>query len=167
MTTADLVFQEWMYPLPMQQQSVLVLGCRGPDGIEKYHPCKEIVVRYRASVLKAAYLGRAMRVDEGDDTTFMSLRDFSNDEFWHVCLATYFDYVDSVPHHYHMHLAHGAEIIGYKHPVELFRRRWLGFYHRCCENLHLYPESETEMDSRLADWNRAHWSASVTADSNR
>jgi hypothetical protein len=162
MNSAEIVFQEWMYPLPMQQQSVLVLACRGPDGIAKFHPCKELVARYRATVLKAAYLGRAMKTDEGDDTTFMTLRHFSDHEAWlHDCLIPFFDTVDSIPHHYYMHLAHGAEIIGYKHHDELFRRRWLNFYHRCCDNLHLYPEDEAQMDSRLSDWHRAHWDATA------
>ena len=157
MDAATIVFQEWMYPLPMQQQSVLVLACRGPDGVAKYHPCKEIVARYRATVLKAAYLGRAMRIDEGDNTTFMTLRHFSDDTFWQGIIGTFFDNVDSLPHHYYLHLAHGAEIIGYKHPVELQRRRWLSFYHQSCHDMHLYPESENEMDVRLADWQRQHW----------
>ena len=163
MDASGIVFQEWMFPLPMQQQSVLVLACRGPDGVEKYHGCKDIVVRYRATVLKAAYLGRPMRIDEGDDTTFMSLRDFSNDDLWQAYSNVFFDFVDSIPHHYYMHLAHGAEIIGYKHPHELFRRRWRNFYHRCCDNLHLYPEDEAQMDSRLSDWHRQHWDATVSA----
>lgn len=163
MNAADVVFQEWMFCLPMQQQSVLVLACRGPDGVAKFHPCKEIVARYRASVLKAAYLGRAMRIDEGDNTTFMTLINFSDDANWMGLNKVFFDHVDSLPRHYYMHLAHGAEIIGYKHPTELQRNRWRLFYHRCCHDLHLYPEGEAEMDARLADWSRAHWETSTTS----
>ena len=147
--THEIVFQDWMFPLPMQQQSILGLACRGPDGIAKFHSCKEIVARYRASVLKAAYLGRAMRIDEGDDTTFMTLRHFSDDNFWQDIVRAFFDHVDSLPLHYYLHLAHGAEIIGYKHPTELQRTRWLSFYHQSCHDMHLYPESEAEMDARL------------------
>ena len=36
------VFPEWIFRLPMQQQSVLLLGSRGPDGVEKFHPCKDV-----------------------------------------------------------------------------------------------------------------------------
>jgi len=151
------VFQDWLFALTMQQQSVLVLACRGPDGVAKFHPVKPIVARYRATVLKAAYLGRAMRVDEGDDTTFMTLIDFSNDEHWIAMCQSFFDNVDEAPHHYYMHLLHGAQIIGYKHPMETFRHRWGEFYARCCRDLHLYPESEEQMDKRLGDWNRKHW----------
>jgi hypothetical protein len=152
------VFQDWIFPLTMQQQSVLVLACRGPDGIPKFHPTKEIVARYRASVLKAAYLGRAMRIDEGDETTFMTLRQFSDDEHWQENVARpYFENVDAVAHHYTMHLLHGAQIIGYKHPNPLFRQRWSDFYFRGCHALHMSPETEAQMDDRLSDWNQRFW----------
>jgi hypothetical protein len=159
----DLVFQDWMLPLTMQQQSVLVLACRGPDGVGKYHPTKEIVCRYRASVLKAAYLGRPMRIDEGDDTTFMTLTHFSDDTFWQAIVGGFFDNVDEIPHHYYMHLAHGAEIVGFKHPMPLMRSRWLSFYHRCADNLHMAPETEADLDARLADWNRQFWDQTENA----
>lgn len=142
----------------MQQQSVLILACRGPDGIAKHHPTKLLTTRYRATVLKAAYLGRAMRVNEHDATTFMSLHAFSDDSHWvnHV-INPFFDHVDALPHHYYLHLAHGAEIIGYKHPVALFRMRWLYFYQRCCHDLHLQPETFEQLEERLNDWDGKHW----------
>jgi hypothetical protein len=151
------VFQDWLFDLTMQQQSVLVLGCRGPDGIAKFHPTKLIVARYRATVLKAAYLGRPMRVDEGDDTTFMTLIGLSDDAEWMAICKQFFDHVDEVPHHYYMHLMHGAEIAGYKHPHELFRRRWNGFYLRSCHDLHLNPETEPEMDRRQREASEKAW----------
>jgi hypothetical protein len=52
---------------------------------------------------------------------------------------------------------HGAQILGYKHPDERFRERWLGFYLRAVEEFHLQPETETQMDTRLGDWNQEHW----------
>lgn len=153
----DVVFQDWMFRLPMQQQSVLLLAARGPDGVGKFHSTKPLVARYRATVLKAAYLGRAMNIDECDDTTFMTLHDFSDDAEWKKIVAVFFNYADEIQHHYLMHFAHGAEIIGYKHPNDLFRRRWRGFYEACCRDWHVPPESEIEMDARLNDWGRAHW----------
>lgn len=151
------VFQDWLFDLTMQQQSVLVLSCRGPDSIAKFHPSKLLVARYRAAVLKAAYLGRPMKVDEHDDTTFMSLEGFSDDLHWNMILAEWFNHVDSIPHHYYMHTMHGAEIIGYKHWEPIFRRRWREFYQRCCEDMHLNPETEDELDKRLNDWDQENW----------
>jgi hypothetical protein len=152
------VFQKWLFSTTMQQQSVLVLACRGPDGVKKFHATKLIVARYRASVMKAAYLGRAMTPGEGDATTFMTLEGFDRDPQWHTICKRFFENVDNIPHHYYMHLIHGAEIIGYKHPDELFRRRWGEFYRRCCDDLHLHHETEEQMDRRLNDWGRLHWS---------
>jgi hypothetical protein len=153
------VFQDWLFDLTMQQQSVLVLACRGPDGVAKFHPVKPIVARYRATVLKAAYLGRPMRVDEGDNTTFMTLIGLSDDREWTAICREFFDHVDEIPHHYYMHLMHGAQIAGHKHPLELFRDRWLGFYIRACHDLHLHPETQDEMNRRLGDWDRQFWDA--------
>lgn len=154
---SNSVFQDWYADLSMQQQSVLVLACRGPDGVAKFAPCKEIVVRYRASVLKAAYLGRAMYIDEGDDTTFMSLLHFSDDMWWEGTVDLFFRNVDELPHHYYLHLLHGAEIIGYHHPHALFRRRWLNFYFDGCHDMHMNPETQAQMDNRLNDWGQQHW----------
>lgn len=158
------VFQDWLFDLTMQQQSVLVLGCRGPDGIAKFHPTKTLVARYRATVLKAAYLGRAMRVDEGDDTTFMTMIDFSNDANWRRICREFFEHVDCLPHHYYMHLMHGAQIAGYKHPIQIYRERWARFYFECCHDLHLTPETDIEMDARLNDWDRHFWDVSEAAE---
>lgn len=158
------VFQDWLLQLTMQQQSVLVLACRGPDGIAKFHPTKLIVARYRATVLKAAYLGRPMRIGEGDATTFMTLDQFSSDGHWDAIVGDFFDHVDSLPHHYYMHLMHGAQIAGYKHPVDLFQERWGSFYQRCCHDLHVRPETEADMDRRLSDWDRKYWAAASAAE---
>lgn len=152
------VFPDWMADLSMQQQSVLVLAARGPDGVRKYHPCKEVVKAYRACVLKAAYYGREMRWGESADD-FMTLGTISSIGKWESAIRDYFDHVDELPHHYHLHLMHGAEILAYKHPTLLRRQPWSLFYLRCCVDMHLAPETEKEMDARLGDWGRQHWAA--------
>lgn len=146
----------WCLALPLQQQSVLLLAARGPDGIAKAHPCKEIQRAYRATVLVAARYGRTLRWGENADS-FMSLLDFGSDILWRMHVDEFFQWADSLPHHYYMHLVHGAQIIGYKHPDVRFRTRWTEFYRRCVREFHLTPETEKEMDDRLSDWNRGHW----------
>jgi hypothetical protein len=69
----------------------------------------------------------------------------------------FFRYHDELPHHYLMHLMHGAQILGYKHPEPEFRERWLEFYVEMVEDAHLKTESEEEMDVRLGDWGREFW----------
>lgn len=142
---------EWCTSLPLQQQSVLMLAARGPDGIEKHHPCKNVVRAYRGTVLVAALRRRTLEWGELADS-FMSLDRISDDELWADDMRAYFSSVDGLPHHYQMHLLHGAEILGYKHPDERFRKQWSAFYLLGVFDLHLSPESEEDMDARLNDF---------------
>jgi hypothetical protein len=91
--------------------------------------------------------------DEGD--TFMDHTAIGNPHnrvVWEIVEQMYFDHLDMLPHHYHLHLMHGAEILGYKHPDPTVRKRWLGFYMRCVDDMHLTPETEEQMDERLNDF---------------
>ncbi len=70
--------------------------------------------------------------------------------------SDYLNDVDSVPHHFHMHLTHAAEILGYKHPEPLIRNGWNIFYIKAVRDAHLRPESLSELDYRLGD-NQDQW----------
>lgn len=143
----------WCVKLPVQQQSVLLLAARGPDGVDKFHLTKEVVRAYRATVMVAAHSGRLLTPsDEGD--TFMRLRSMMTDEQWYATCAVFFNYCDDLPHHYYMHLMHGAQIVGYKHPDIVLRSNWRFFYGACCRNLHVNEETEAQMDNRLNDGGR-------------
>lgn len=146
----------WMRALPLQQQSVLFLGARGPDGTAKFHPCKPVVIAYRATVFIAAKYGRSLNWGEKADT-FMSLDIFADADRWDQAVATWFENNGSLPHHYLLHFYHGVEILGYKHPDVRFRDRWLGFYYKACDEMHVRQETEEQMDKRLADWERRFW----------
>lgn len=148
----------WCLKLPIQQQSVLLLGSRGPDGIAKAHPCKEVQRAYRGTVIVAAKYGRTLAWAESGDG-FMSLGPFADADRWETIVDDFFHHADDLPHHFFMHLMHGSEILGYKHPDVRFRDRWRCFYTRCVRELHLVEESEEEMDARLADWQRERWQA--------
>jgi hypothetical protein len=152
---------EWCLALPIQQQSVLFLAARGPDGIAKTHPCKHVVRAYRASVLVAAKFGRLLEWGEKADS-FMSLDSFADDDLWGLIVNAFFETADDLAHHYYMHLIHGAEILGYKHPDIRFRQRWLDFYLRSVREFHLAPETESVMDERLGDWRREYWGSTTT-----
>lgn len=155
--TPCCVIQDWVLALPsMQQQSVLFTAIRGPDGIAKHHPVKEIQMRYRATILKAAHFGRAMEF--GDIApSFMRLDHFTQVIEWNQILDTFFENVDSLPHHYYMHIAHASEIIGYHHPNWVFKDRWGELYRRACLDMHVAMETQKEMDERLNDWDRKYW----------
>ena len=147
---------EWCLCLPLQQQSVLLLAARGPDGLAKSHPCKDVQRAYRGTVLLAARYGRSLEWGERADS-FMSLDQFADAAVWQDVIDSFFFWVDDLPHHFLMHLLHAAEIIGYKHPDVRFRSRWNEFYRRAVHDLHLNPETEEQMDARLSDWDRKHW----------
>ena len=147
---------EWCLKLPLQQQSVLLLAARGPDGVGKYHPCKVVHIAYRGSILNAAKYGRALEWGERADS-FMSLDVFADDAKWSEAVEQLFRHHDSLPAHYLKHLMHGTEILGYKHPDKRFRYRWHQFYGAMVIDMHLSLETEEQMDRRLADWDRASW----------
>ena len=129
---------DWCLALPLQQQSVLFLAARGPDGVEKHHPCKAVVRAYRGTVLVAARYGRPLLWGEHADT-FMSLDRFADISLWGQDIDAFIDSGDSLPHHYRAHLMHGAQIAGYKHPDERFRERWSWLYERMVDDLLLCP----------------------------
>lgn len=147
---------EWCRKLHLQQQSVLLLAARGPDGVGKVHPCKPVVIAYRGTVLKAAKYNRMLTYGEKADT-FMSLDVFADDRRWGEAVMTWFAHNSDLSHHYLLHFYHGAEICGYKHPDPRFRDRWMEFYFVACEAMHVNPETEEQMDARLGDWGRQFW----------
>jgi hypothetical protein len=154
------VTPEWMDTLSCQQQTVILLATRGPDGIRKDHPCKDITRAYRGTVFRAAMFGRWLEPGEhGDD--FMSLRDMRNLSIWDTVVKQYLRSVDELPHHYHLHLMHGAHIIGCYHPENSIGRGWHYFYMKCCDDMHVNYETKEQMDERLDDWERKYWDGHV------
>lgn len=156
MTDRRSVQPEWCMDLSLQQQSVLLLASRGPDGIPKSHPCKDVQRAYRGTVLVAGRYGRLLYLGEAADT-FMSMDLIANQREWARVVKAFFHEVDSLPLHFVMHLLHGAEILGYKHPDWIIRERWSHFYQEGVRELHLAVETEDQMDARLADWGREEW----------
>lgn len=147
---------EWCARLPLQMQSVLLLGARGPDGVGKFHPCKDVIRAYRGCVFLAAKYGRLLQWGEKADD-FMSLEKFADERQWELIVGDFKRSVDDLQHHYLLHLLHGVEILAYKHPETPFRDRWLYFYNLMVDDMHLRPEPESVMDMRLGDWGRKNW----------
>lgn len=171
------VLQNWVHQLTFMQQSVLMAAVRGPDGIRKDHPVKALVRWYRRCFLISAFnrtalwnpyhsgggsfTGPSMKrpvVEQGAPGTLMH-RIVATDD-WEEPMAEkgreYFRFTDEIPHHFTLHLMHAAEILGYKHPESRIRKWWFQFYMECVNDMHLFPESEEQMDKRLGDY-EAHW----------
>lgn len=157
------VTQEWTHELPLMQQSVLLTVIRGPDGIPKYGSIKMLLRWYRRCILRSSFLGVAMTDPiEPDGGSFLgaSLEGDDGLDPWTdrmlVHVNQYLRELDGIPHHFHMHLMHGIEILGYKHPDAVVRHWWHCLYLRLANDAHLHPESETELDVRLGD-SREGW----------
>ena len=166
------VLQFWVEELPRMQQTVLLAAVRGPDGLPKYHATKYLLRWYRRCTLLSALDGHVL-VDPfhpgGGSFTGPSLdRDFLNRRApgasvdWRPLMDgrvdDYLQALDEVPHHFQMHLMHAIEILGYKHPLANIREWWHAVYLRLVHDLHLWPETEEQLDQRLGD-SREGWLA--------
>ena len=74
----------------------------------------------------------------------------------HEIVGLYLRELDAIPHHFQLHLLHAAEIVGFKHPDLRIRGWWLQTYERLVHDMHLWPETEEQMDRRLGD-SRETW----------
>lgn len=71
-------------------------------------------------------------------------------------VSAYIRGLDEVPHHFQLHFMHGVEILGYKHPDRDIRAWWHTVYVRLVHDMHLWPETEQQLDERLGD-DRSGW----------
>lgn len=163
------VLQEWVCGITFMQQSVLITACRGPDTLPKNHISKVLCRWLRRCFLYSAFDGCILpnpyHSGGGSFTGPCTTTDASGKLCIDTALETYLKSVDEVPHHFHLHLVHAAEILGYKHPNPNTREWWNMAYQMMVRDAHFSPETEAQMDERLCD-NRDAWLASqeVTAD---
>ncbi|ABM37587.1 hypothetical protein [Polaromonas naphthalenivorans] len=157
------VTQAWTHALPMMQQTVLLTAIRGPDGLPKYGAIKMLLRWYRRCLLLSAIDGRVLDnpIDpNGGSFTGPSL--VGDDEFdpWYermqVHVNGYLRDLDAIPHHFQMHFMHAVEIVGFKHPDPIIRHFWNAVYERLVHDMHVWPETVEQLDSRLGD-SRSGW----------
>lgn len=157
------VMQMWTRDLTFMQQTVLLTAVRGPDGIPKYGAVKMLLRWYRRCILVSSLDGCVL--DNPYDTrggSFMgpSVKVIDSGDNWPSLmtewLMQYLRDLDAIPHHFQLHLMHSFEIIGYKHPDLIIRNWFRDVYERLVHDMHLWPETEEQMDRRLGD-NREHW----------
>jgi len=163
------VLQPWVCNLTFMQQSVLITACRGPDGLSKNHISKQLCRWMRRCFLYSAFEKKVFTTPYQRGGGSFTGPCLATDERGKICidaaLDQYLKSVDEVPHHFHLHLMHAAEILGYKHPYLPHRKWWNKVYVRIVKDAHLNPESEEQMDKRLGDCHE-DWIAAeeVTAD---
>lgn len=150
------VIQTWVSCLPMMQQTVLLTAVRGPDGLPKYHPVKYLVRWYRRCVLYSAIDGRVLTEPcSPNGGSFTGPSCDGSIDGWQpgmdAVVTEYLRALDQVPLHFHLHLVHAIEIIGYKHPDAEIGCWWNAVYRRLVADMHLQPELEATLDRRLGD----------------
>ena len=153
------VIQDWVSSIPMMQQTVLLTAVRGPDGLPKYGNIKFLLRWFRRCVLLSAIDGKVLDnpFDEnGGSFTGPSVSETLWEPAMDKLADGYLRDLDGIPHHFQMHFMHAAEIVGYKHPVYRIRIWWNRLYTRLVHDMHLFTESEKEMDERLGD-SREGW----------
>jgi hypothetical protein len=160
------VLQPWTFELSFMQQTVLLTAVRGPDGLPKYGGVKMLLRWYRRCILISSLDGE-MLTNPSDPRggSFMGPsfdRGFIEEDNrpWQrgmdMILSDYLRELDAVPHHFQLHLLHSFEIVGYKHPVDEIRAWFRAAYERLVHDMHLWPETEVELDGRLND-TRTGW----------
>jgi hypothetical protein len=134
------ILQPWVMQLGLRHQGVLLTGVRGCDTAPKDDPSKKFIRAYRAMILEA-HCGDPSKARSFIEKVGME----ELLERFHALRRS----CDHYPHHYLMHLLHAMEIIGYKHPDSKTRFLWYDIYSAMCISLHMNPEREDQLDSRL------------------
>jgi hypothetical protein len=162
------VTQAWVNGLNFMMQSVLLASVRAADGLPKNHVSKLLLRWYRRCVLYSAFESRQAGrpvvlhrpwVRGGGSFTGPSYEvgphPIDEEAVWRLfdrdVVDKYLASVDEVPHHFHLHLMHAAQIVGYYHSDPVLRAWWNRFYLRCVNDMHLFPEAKEAMAKRLGD----------------
>lgn len=149
------VLNPWVHDLTYMQQSVLLSAIRNSDGVAKRHPAKDIIRFYRRCVVVSAFDGVQLwsPTTPGGGSFTGPVEDIEK------ALDAFIDSRDEMSLHYYCHAMHAFQILGYKFPEEIYCRPfWCRAYKRMAHAMHLWPETEHQMDLRLGD-GEANWKA--------
>jgi hypothetical protein len=157
------VLQKWVGSLSVMQQTVLLTATRGPDGTPKYGPAKMLLRWYRRCVLLSAMDGCVLPTPYafgGGSFTGPSYDPTTHVHDWEPImdgiLGNYLRELDALPHHFQLHFMHAAQIVGFKHSDSRIRAWWQRVYNTLAHDMHLFPETEEQLDRRLGD-SRDQW----------
>lgn len=163
------VVQDWVSDLPLMQQTVLLSAVRGCDGMAKYHKAKPLVRWYRRCILLSAFDGATLLspfspgggsfagpIIGGMDEKSAPYNEPHRELLLKTSTDDFIVSRDDMHMHYFTHMMHAFQIVGYKHPIKEIQSFWREVYCRMVYSLHLWPESQGEMDKRLGD-NEEGW----------
>ena len=179
--------QPWLTTIPVMQQTVLLSAIRGPDGFRKFHPVKPLLRWYRRCVLMSAFEGLVLDnpyADGGGSFTGPSIHKIQDGTFatvnesgsvivlrdkkgnkridWPEAMRYHVDNFllarDEMCVHYYGHAMHAFQILGVHHLDPVVREFWYNVYLRMVNAMHLKPELDDELNTRLSD-NFAGWAS--------
>lgn len=136
----DSVVRDWVATIPYKMQAVLLSALRGCDGIPKEDVSKTIT-----RAIRSVFLYPAVK-NYNEPGMFMAV---NKDELY-KCVDKFSQHLDHYPNHFITHLMHAMEIVGYKHPEPSVAGFWHSAYYKCCEGMHVGPESLEQLNRRLA-----------------
>lgn len=141
------VLQPWIHDIPFMQQSVLLSAMRNADGVAKEHPSKDLIRWYRRCVVLSAFDGRALTDpnEPGGGSYTGPVKDIE------LAADNFIKSRDEMSLHYYVHAMHAFQILGAHYPILSTRLFWRGVYSRMVNALHLLPEDDIDMNSRLGD----------------
>lgn len=138
------VLQDWVMELPLREQGTLLTAVRGCDFEAKtwtsqgigYSPGRRLTAFIRYCFMNPA---DSREVDYVEGSFFQSRppSPFKPSEFGHL------------PQHWYSHVMHALEIIAYRSPNDRNASHAYTLYQEMVHNLHLNPETQEEMISRL------------------
>lgn len=121
---------------------MILAAQRGCDGVGKQDVTKPIMRAIRAVTL-VPYDARELFEPKG----YMYFEPNSFNE----AVAVVSKSMDEYPLHFILHMIHGLEVIGYKHPDHDVRLHFINAYRKLVRKFHMMPESEHDLDARLTE----------------
>lgn len=140
------VLQNWVMELPLREQGTLLTAVRGCDFEAKtwtnqgigYSPGRRLTAFIRYCFMNPAD-PREVDYQEGSFFQSQPPDPFKPSEFGHL------------PQHWYSHVMHALEIIAYRHPIVMIRKKAEYLYIGMVYNLHLNVEFKEDMIKRLSE----------------
>ena len=135
------VLQDWVMELPLREQGTLLTGVRGCDLTPKLP--LDSTARQLVGFLRYCFMNPADPREVGiEPGAFFQPEPPSH---WRSSELGHY------PVHWHAHLMHAYEVVGYRHPEPVIAHAAAFIYRRLVHGLHLNPETREQMIERLSE----------------
>jgi len=133
------VLQDWVMELPLREQGTLLTGVRGCDDAPK-RPFDNSA-RQLTAFLRYSFMNPADPREVGLAGAFFQS---ATPEYKASDLGNY-------PQHWYAHIMHAYEVVAYRCPHNDVADVAHGVYMDLVRNMHLNPETKSQMASRLSE----------------